>query len=84
MGRWQIEYRAWQQVLTHYCDHLRNNDSNQVLRQDIGGGYIRCERCGKSYLPEAAPGNPRLLLKIQADETREELAAPQPTVMAGR
>lgn len=69
MGRWHIENRAWQQILTHYCDNLRANDSNQVLRQDIGGGYIRCERCGETYLPETEPGNSRLLLKILRNTT---------------
>ena len=80
MGQWSIENRAWQEVLTHSCDHLRNGDTNQILRQDIGGGYIRCDRCGETYLPEATPGNTRLLLRIQAGEAVE--AAPTRTTAA--
>lgn len=72
MGRWSIENRAGQQVLTHYCSHLRGNDSNQILRQDIGGGYIRCERCKESHLPETVAGNPRLLLRVMFYEQAEE------------
>jgi hypothetical protein len=72
MGRWCIENRTGQQVLTHYCSQLRGNDSNQILRQDIGGGYIRCERCKESYLPEAVAGNPRLLLRVTLYEQTEE------------
>lgn len=71
MGQWNIENRAWQQVLTHNCEHLRSGDSSQILRQDIGGGYIRCERCGETYLPDASPGNSRLLLRVQAAEMSE-------------
>lgn len=79
MGRWEIKDRAWQQVLTHYCDNLRAGDTNQLLRQDIGGGYIRCERCGESYLPEAVPGNPRLLMKIVPNSQVEEPSLSIPT-----
>lgn len=68
MGRWVIETRGWQQVLTHYCDHARHNDSNEALRQDIGGGYIRCDRCGEKFLPTEEPGNPRLLLRLKSNE----------------
>ena len=71
MGQWSIENRAWQQVLTHNCEHLRNGDSSQILRQDIGGGYIRCERCGETYLPDTSPGNSRLLLRVQPAEASE-------------
>ncbi len=80
MGRWTIENRAWQQILTHYCDHARSGDSNQVLRQDIGGGYIRCERCGGTYLPEMTPGNPRFLMRVLPNETPEAAAAPSELV----
>ena len=80
MGRWTIEDRAWQQVLTHYCAHARSGDSNQVLRQDIGGGYIRCERCGGTFLPELAPGNPRLLMRLLPDETPEPAGLPSELV----
>jgi hypothetical protein len=68
MGRWVIETRNWQMILTHYCDHARPNDTGEVLRQDIGGGYVRCERCGEKYLPAEEPGNPRLLLWIKPSE----------------
>ncbi len=76
MGRWTLENRAWQQILTHYCDHTRSGDSNQVLRQDIGGGYIRCERCGGTFLPELAPGNPRLLLRVLRNDTPDDSRIP--------
>ena len=76
MGQWTIENRAWQQVLTHSCGHLRAGDSNQVLRQDIGGGYVRCERCGETYLPDTAPGNPRLLMRIQREDPAEAVVSP--------
>jgi len=65
MGRWVIEMRGWQQILTHYCGHARPNDTADVLRQDIGGGYVRCERCGEKYLPAEEPGNPRLLRRLK-------------------
>lgn len=80
MGRWTIEDRAWQQILTHYCDHARAGDSNQVLRQDIGGGYIRCERCGGTYLPDMTPGNRRLLMRVLPDEKPEPAASPSELV----
>ena len=65
MGRWIIETRAGQQMLTHSCDCYRHRDTNQVLRQDIGGGYVRCDRCGESFLPDTLPGNPRLLMCLR-------------------
>jgi DNA-directed RNA polymerase subunit RPC12/RpoP len=69
MGRWQIETRAWQEILTHTCERARAGDTAEQLRQDIGGGYIRCERCGEKYLPDTAPGHVRLLFRLQrADE----------------
>ena len=69
MNRWVIETHNWQQVLTHYCDKALPHDGNDVLRQDIGGGYVRCERCQEKFLPEAEPGNPRLLLRLKMIET---------------
>jgi hypothetical protein len=65
MGQWQIETRAWQQILTHTCDRARAGDTAEQLRQDIGGGYVRCERCGEKYLPVTEPGHARLLLRLQ-------------------
>jgi hypothetical protein len=68
MEEWRLEIQNLQHILTHYCDHLRPGDGSSVLRQDIGGGYVRCERCGSKYLPEHLPGNPRLLLRLQSYE----------------
>ncbi|HZO90997.1 MAG TPA: hypothetical protein VFB38_21915 [Chthonomonadaceae bacterium] len=68
MGRWIIETRNFQQILTHYCDKAAPNPSNDALRQDIGGGYIRCELCGEKYLPTEEPGNPRLMLRLQPNQ----------------
>ena len=81
MGRWIIETRAGQQMLTHYCECYRHRDTNQVLRQDIGGGHIRCDRCGESFLPESLPGNPRLLLCIRDSiETQAVVSTAMDTV----
>ena len=71
MGRWSMETRNWQQVLTHICDEAQPADRNDILRQDIGGGYVRCQRCGEKYLPDEMPGNPRLLLRLE-----QKLAVP--------
>jgi hypothetical protein len=68
MGRWVIETRGAQPILIHYCTQLRFNDNNDVLRQDIGGGYVRCDRCGDKFLPAEEPGNPRLLLRVRREE----------------
>jgi DNA-directed RNA polymerase subunit RPC12/RpoP len=65
MGRWVIETKGWQQVLTHYCDQMHFHDKGDALRQDIGGGYVRCERCGEKFLPAETPGNPRLLFRAR-------------------
>jgi len=65
METWTIERRGYQRVLTHYCAAARASDSNGILRQDIGGDYVRCERCGEKFLPIEEPGNPRLLLRLQ-------------------
>jgi hypothetical protein len=67
MGRWVIEKKGWQQILTHYCDHCRPNESSNALRQDIGGGYVRCEKCEEKFLPAEEPGNPRLLLRLKSE-----------------
>lgn len=68
MEKWQLETKNLQFILTHYCAHLRPGDGSSVLRQDIGGGYVRCDRCGEKYLPEHQPGNPRLLLRLKPQE----------------
>ena len=67
MERWTIEYEGFQLVLTHHCDSSRPTDTSEILRQDIGGGYIRCERCGEKFLPSAEPGNPRLLFRLRQE-----------------
>ncbi|HEV2472978.1 MAG TPA: hypothetical protein VGS41_09955 [Chthonomonadales bacterium] len=65
MKVWEMETRGVQRVLTHYCDKADENTDGSLLRQDIGGGYVRCDRCGEKFLPEDAPGNPRLLLRLK-------------------
>lgn len=65
MNKWVIEVESTQQVLTHYCEHVRESGGSHILRQDIGGGYIRCSLCGDKYLPQQEPGNPRLLLRVR-------------------
>jgi hypothetical protein len=68
MGRWTLEMRGSQQVLTHDCERARRSDTSEVLSQDIGGGYVRCSRCGEKFLPTDAPGSPRLLLRLHMVE----------------
>ena len=67
MGLWNIDARGSQQVLTHCCDEARNSDTSEILRQDIGGGYVRCVRCGEKFLPVDEPGSPRLLLRLHME-----------------
>lgn len=67
MGRWTVQTKAMQHVLTHYCSEAQPGDDHSALRQDIGGGYVRCERCGEKFLPAQEPGNPRLLLRFEAE-----------------
>ena len=74
MGKWIVETHNWQQVLTHVCDKALPHDNSDVLRQDIGGGYVRCERCEEKFLPEEEAGNPRLLLRLKRTE---DTSAPQ-------
>ena len=76
MGQWKIETRAWQQILTHTCDRARAGDTADQLCQDIGGGYVRCERCGEKYLPVTEPGHSHLLLRLQR---ADDIAAPTNT-----
>jgi hypothetical protein len=68
MEHWTIETYGTQSVLTHRCDAARPDDGNDILSQDLGGGYIRCSRCGDKFLPAVEPGNPRLLLRLKARE----------------
>jgi hypothetical protein len=69
MSNWTIETMGTQSVLTHHCEAVRPNDSSDLLSQDIGGGYVRCARCGEKYLPDRVAGNPRLLLRLNRPET---------------
>ena len=66
MEKWTIDSRHSQPILTHYCDNARPGEGNEALRQDIGGGYVRCDRCGEKYLPAHEPGNPRLILHLKS------------------
>ncbi len=68
MGRWVIEAKGTQQVLFHYCDIASYQDNSDILQQDLGGGYVRCERCAEKFLPASEPGNPRLLLRLKRNE----------------
>ena len=65
MEHWVIETQNYQHILTHYCAKARPNDGAAIIRQDIGGGYVRCERCGEKFLPEEQPGSPRLLFRVK-------------------
>ena len=65
MGRWVIESRNWQQILTHYCDQAHQNDMRDALAQDIGGGYVRCSLCSDKFLPASDPSNPRIMLRLK-------------------
>ncbi len=71
MGRWAIERHGSQEILVHDCDRAAHDDTNKVLHQDIGGGYIRCDRCGEKYLPPEEPGNPRLLFCYKPDRKQD-------------
>ena len=68
MEQWTVEMQGKQPILTHFCAAARPNDTNDVLRQDIGGGYVRCERCKEKYLPTEEPGNPRLMFRLKRAE----------------
>lgn len=66
MEHWIMDSVEGQPVLTHICDAARPHDTQDILRQDIGGGYIRCDRCGEKFLPDKAPGGSRIMLRLQA------------------
>jgi hypothetical protein len=68
MGKWVIESRGWQQILTHYCENASYHDNGDILNQDIGGGYVRCSRCNEKFLPDSEPGQPRLMLRLKRAE----------------
>lgn len=65
MEKWSLETQHSQPILTHFCELARPGEGNGALRQDIGGGYVRCERCGDKYLPPHEPGNPRYILRFK-------------------
>jgi len=65
MENWFLDSQHSQPILTHYCEAVRPGDGNGPLRQDLGGGYIRCERCGDKFLPPQEPGNPRYILHLR-------------------
>lgn len=78
MKHWIIETHAGQSVLIHYCRYAENGIGKEVLRQDIGGGYVRCDLCGEKFLPPTQPHHPRLILKLQPlleDSVAEEEVA---------
>jgi hypothetical protein len=77
MGQWHIETRAYQQILIHHCDKARSGENSDPMHQDIGGGYVRCDRCGEKYLPAAEPGHQRLLLRLRPTiEVHQEIPEP--------
>ncbi len=67
MSRWITETQNQQQVLTHYCALARPDDTGALLKQDIGGGYVRCARCGEKFLPEMDMASPRLVMRLKPD-----------------
>ncbi len=66
MERWTLETQGTHRILTHDCPSSQPHDSHDILHQDIGGGYVRCTRCGDKYLPVQEPGNPRILFRLKA------------------
>lgn len=76
MGRWSMDTVEGQPVLTHFCEAARPHDTQAILRQDIGGGYIRCDRCQEKFLPEAVPGNPRVILRLESTNSAESSPVP--------
>ena len=72
MEHWNLETQNYQHILTHTCAKALPGDGSSIIRQDIGGGYVRCERCGEKFLPEELPGSPRLLFRVKVAEAGEE------------
>ena len=64
MSKWITEKQNNQQVLTHYCAASQPHDTGAILKQDIGGGYVRCPRCGDKFLPEMDMASPRLVMRL--------------------
>lgn len=65
MEKWVLDTQHSQPILTHYCENVRSGDSSGALRQDLGGGYVRCDHCGDKYLPAQEPGNPRYIFRVK-------------------
>ncbi|HLJ57127.1 MAG TPA: hypothetical protein VKT77_18965 [Chthonomonadaceae bacterium] len=65
MEKWTLDTQHAQPILTHFCDHAQADNDDHALRQDLGGGYVRCDRCGEKYLPPYEPGNPRYILRLR-------------------
>ena len=65
MEKWSLDNQHSQPILTHYCELARSGEGNDALRQDLGGGYVRCDHCGDKYLPPLEPGNPRYILRLR-------------------
>ena len=65
MEKWSLDSLHSQPILTHYCDNAPDGEGKTVLRQDLGGGYVRCDLCGDKFLPPHEPGNPRYLLRLK-------------------
>jgi hypothetical protein len=71
MANWTIETCLLHRVLIHACPSALPGDTAHILRQDIGGGYVRCDRCGDKFLPPTDPGDARLILRLQIQEVVE-------------
>ena len=71
MGQWITEKQNNQQVLTHLCAAAHRDDTGAILTQDLGGGYVRCPRCGEKFLPEMDIASPRLVMRL-ALETEDD------------
>lgn len=65
MEKWSLDTQHSQPILTHYCELARPGEGSGELRQDLGGGYVRCNRCGEKFLPAQEPGNPRYILRLR-------------------
>ena len=65
MDKWFLDTQHSQPILTHYCEKAKPGEGNSALRQDLGGGYVRCDHCGDKFLPPNEPGNPRVILRLK-------------------
>jgi hypothetical protein len=68
MEKWILDAHHSQPILTHYCDLAQPGDGGHALRQDLGGGYVRCDLCGEKYLPPPEPGNPRYVFRVRPSD----------------